>query len=225
MAAIDVATEAVLGVARARIWTRPTKPAPAPRSRPIEDESFHWIEASSIAGRRLDETAQIIEVSDRESDIYSKFCRTPPGVETIVRVAQTRRLDDDEYLFAVPCDWRELGTMEITVPPRRPGQAARVACVGLKAGRVCIAKPRQGADPGDPATVTLTYVEVSEIDPPKGHTPIIWRLLTTLPLCGAADEFTAAQDIVRLYRLYWRIEQVFRSMKSDGLRLEETVVT
>ena len=31
-------------------------------------------------------------------------------------------------------------------------------------------------------------------------------------------------DIVRLYRLRWRIEQVFRSMKSDGLRLEETQV-
>ena len=122
----------------------------------------------------------------------------------IVRVAQNRRLDDDEYLFAAPCDWRELGTMEITVPPRRPGQAARVACVDLKAGQVCIAKPRQGADPADPATVTLTYVEVSEIDPRKGHTPIIWRLLTTLPVCGAADEFAAAQDIVRLYRLRWR---------------------
>jgi hypothetical protein len=45
-----------------------------------------------------------------------------------------------------------------------------------------------------------------------------------LAVCGAADEFAAAQDIVRLYRLRWRIEQVFRSMKSDGLRLEETQV-
>jgi hypothetical protein len=225
MVAVDVETEAVLGVVHARIWTRPNKPASAARSRPIEDkESFRWIEGSSIAGKRLDETAQIIDVSDREGDIYSKFCRTPPGVEMIVRVAQNRRLDDDEYLFAAPRDWRELGTMEITVPPRRPGQTARVACVGVKAGRVCIAKPRQSPDPADAATVTLNYVEVSEIDPPKGHTPIIWRLLTTLPVCGAADEFAAAQDIVRLYRLRWRIEQVFRSMKSDGLRLEETQV-
>jgi hypothetical protein len=30
---------------------------------------------------------------------------------------------------------------------------------------------------------------------------------------------------VRLYRLRWRIEQVFRAMKSDGLKLEETQVT
>jgi transposase len=98
------------------------------------------------------------------------------------------------------------------------GQAARGACVGVKAGVVRIARPRNGADPGDPETVALTYVEVCEINPPKGYTPIIWRLLTTLPVCGAADEFAAATDIVRLYRLRWRIEQVFRSMKSDGLR-------
>ena len=96
-----------------------------------------------------------------------------------------------------------------------------MARVGVKAGLVCIAKPHNGAARSDPATVTLTYVEVCEIDTPKGHTPIIWRLLTTLPVCQAADQFAAAQEIVGLYRLRWRIEQVFRSMKSDGLRLEE----
>src|ERR1700716_1788148 len=59
----------------------------------------------------------------------------------------------------------------------------------------------------------------------KGHKSITWRLLTTLPVAGEGDEFAAAQEIVRLYRLRWRIEQVFRAMKSDGLRLEETQVT
>jgi len=168
--------------------------------------------------------AQLIVVGDRESDIYSQFARVPMGAELIVRAAQNRKLDNDEELFDAACNWRELGTMEIAVPPHRPGEAARGACVGVKAGAVRVAKPRNGADPGDPATVALTYVEVCEINAPKGHTPIIWRLLTTLPVCGAADEFAAAMDIVRLYRLRWRIEQVFRSMKSDGLRLEETQV-
>jgi hypothetical protein len=225
MVAVDVETEAVLGVVHAHIWTRPIEPAADARSRAIENkESFRWIKGSTVAGERLDETVQLIIVGDRESDIYSQFSRTPLGAELIVRAAQNRRLDNDDYLFAAPRDWHELGTMDINVPPHRPGEAARVACVGVKAGRVCIAKPRNGADPIDPATVMLTYVEVCEIDPPKGHKPIIWRLLTTLPVCGAADEFAAAQEIVRLYRLRWRIEQVFRAMKSDGLRLEETQV-
>ncbi len=89
---------------------------------------------------------------------------------------------------------------------------------------MCICKPRNGASSADPATVTLTYVEVNETHPPQGRERIIWRLLTTLPVAGQPDEFAAAREIVRLYRLRWRIEQVFRATKSDGLRLEDTQV-
>ena len=34
----------------------------------------------------------------------------------------------------------------------------------------------------------------------------------------------AVREIVRLYRLRWRIEEVFRALKSDGMRLEETQI-
>jgi Transposase DDE domain len=225
MVAIDLDDEALLGVVNARIWTRPAEPATARRARAIEDkESFRWIEASAAAGDLLSGAAQLIVVGDREFDIYSQFVRVPPGVHLIARAAQNRRLDDDERLFDAPSDWRQFGTMDVRVPPSRPGDAGRIAHVSLKAGRVCIAKPRHGAAI-DPATVTLTYLEVSEIKPPKGQDAIIWRLLTTLPVADEPDEFAAAQEIVRLYRLRWRIEQVFRAMKSDGLRLEETQVT
>src|SRR4051812_39180075 len=71
----------------------------------------------------------------------------------------------------------------------------------------------------------LPYVEVNEPHPPSKKDRVTWRLLTTLPVVGEIDEFAAAHEVVRLYRLRWRIEQVFRAMKSDGLRLEETQVT
>jgi hypothetical protein len=225
MVAVDVEEEALLGVVHAHIWTRSTKRAVARRSRAIEDrESIRWIEASAVAGALLDGATQLIIVGDREFDIYSQFVRRPSGVELIVRAAQNRRLADDERLFDAASDWREFGTMDIRVPPSRPGDAGRIARVNVKAGRVCISKPRNGAAAADPATVTLTYVEVRETNPPKGHNPIIWRLLTTLPVAGEPDEFAAAQEIVRFYRLRWRIEQVFRATKSDGLRLEETQI-
>ena len=38
---------------------------------------------------------------------------------------------------------------------------------------------------------------------------------------GTAAE---AAEVVRLYRLRWRIEEVFRVLKSDGLKLEDTQV-
>jgi Transposase DDE domain len=225
MVAIDADDEALLGVVHARIWTRSGEPVVARRERDIEDkESFRWLEASTTAGDLLGSAAQLIVVGDREFDIYSQFVRVPPGVHLIVRAAHDRRLVDDERLFDAPSDWREFGTMDVRVPPSRPGDAGRIAQVRVKAGRVCIVKPRHGAAT-DPKTVTLTYVEVSEVKPPKGQTAITWRLLTTLPVAAEPDEFAAAQEIVRLYRLRWRIEQVFRAMKSDGLRLEETQVT
>ena len=225
MIAVDIDDEALLGVVHARIWTRSTKPTRARRSRAIEEkESIRWIEGSAIAGDLLGTAAQLIIVGDREFDIYSQFVRLPPEVELIVRAAQNRRLADDERLFDAASDWREFGAMDIRVSPVRPDGAGRIARVNVKAGRVCIAKPRHGTASADPATVTLTYLEVRETKPPKGHKRLIWRLLTTLPIAGEPDEFAAAQEIVRLYRLRWRIEQVFRATKSDGLRLEETQI-
>jgi hypothetical protein len=222
MVAIDADDEAVLGVVDAQIWTRPDEPAPEQRGRPIEEkESMRWLNATAVAADLLASAAQLIIVGDRESDIYAQFARLPAGADLIVRAAHDRKLADDAQLFDAPSQWRACGTTTIKVPPSRPGDAGRVAVVEVKAGEVCIRKPRDGAAE-DAATVTLTYVEVREIAPPAGHKPIIWRLLTTLKVVGQADEFAAAQEIVRLYRLRWRIEQVFRAMKSDGLRLEET---
>jgi hypothetical protein len=50
--------------------------------------------------------------------------------------------------------------------------------------------------------------------------PLVWRILTTLPVEIADD----AKEVVRFYRLRWRIEEVFRALKSDGLALEDTQV-
>jgi hypothetical protein len=226
MVAVDADEEDLLGIVHAHIWTRSGKRAPARRSRAIEDkESIRWIEATAVAGDRLSGAAQLIVVGDREFDIYSQFVRRPPGVELIVRSAQNRKLaDGDECLFDAPSDWRAFGAMNIRVPPSRPGDAGRVARVSVNAGRECIRKPLHGASRADPATVTLTYVEVNEANPPEGHERIVWRLLTTLPVAGQPDEFAAAREIVRLYRLRWRIEQVFRASKSDGLCLEDTQI-
>jgi len=70
---------------------------------------------------------------------------------------------------------------------------------------------------GNPASLALCFVEVVEEDPPPGTPALHWRLLTTLPAGSAAETMKA----VRLYGLRWRVEQTFRMLKSDGLRLDE----
>jgi len=226
MVAIDADDGTLLGVVQARIWTRSCERVAKRRQRSIENkESMRWLEGTAAAANLLKDAAQLIVLGDREFDIYAQFARVPTGVELIVRAAQDRKLTDDaERLFSAATDWREFGRMSIRVPPHRPSEVERIASVAAKAGRVGVARPRNGADRADPASVTLTFVEVHEIDPPQGQKPIVWRLLTTMQVCGQPDEFAAAQQIVQLYRLRWRIEQVFRAIKSDGLRLEETQI-
>jgi hypothetical protein len=59
---------------------------------------------------------------------------------------------------------------------------------------------------------------VREIDPPSGAEPVHWRLLTTHTVTTLAE----ARQIVAWYRLRWIIEQVFRSLKSHCLQIEDS---
>ncbi len=71
-----------------------------------------------------------------------------------------------------------------------------------------------------PDKIGLNVVVVREINPPKGAEPVRWVLLTT----HAIDSLSAAIEIVRWYRLRWHIEQLFRTLKSDGFDVESSQV-
>ena len=218
MVAIDADDEAVLGVVGARIWTRGPERVGERAKRPIEDkESRRWSEGAQTAAERLDTAAQVVVVADQEADIYSHFGCRPAGVELIVRARHDRALVEGGRLFALAATWPVHSTTLVAVAPRGPGDKGRVARVSIRSSRARIARPANG-DARDPASLELGLVEVCELNPPPGVQPLLWRLTTTLPVDGPE----AARDVVRLYRLRWRIEEVFRALKSDGLRLEET---
>jgi hypothetical protein len=222
LVAIDSETEAVLGLLDAHIWTRDDAAKTAPRrERAIEDkESIRWLRGVERAGELLVDAASVVVVGDRENDIYSCFARRAKGVDLIVRAAQNRALVDDTSLFGSAAAWPELTQMLVRVAPRRVGDPGRIATVSLRAGPVTLKRPRNGFARTDPETVSMTLVEAREINPPANEEALHWRLLTTIEVADAA----AAGEIVRLYRLRWRIEEVFRALKSDGMRLEETQV-
>ena len=216
--AVDADADAVLGLAHAEIWTRAPGPAVARRDRALGDkESQRWLSTAQIVSERLSAAAQVIVVGDRESDIYALFSRCPAGVELVVRSGQNRALDDGSRLFAAAANWPVLGMRQVQVPSRGPGDRGRVAIVALKAGTVALKHPSNGRHDGDPHSLDITLVEAVETCAPPGATPLHWRLLTTL----AASDEGAAEEIVRLYRLRWRIEQSFRMLKTHGLQIED----
>ena len=222
LVAIDSKTEAVLGLLDAHIWTRDDAIEAEPRrKRAIEDkESIRWLRGGERAAELLTDATSVVVVGDRENDIYSCFARRPAGVDLIVRAAQDRALVEDASLFASAMAWPELTRMPVKVAPRRVGDPGRTATVTLRAGAVTLRRPRHGFAKTDPETVSMTLVEAREIDPRVNEEPLHWRLLTTIEV-GDAE---AACETVRLYRLRWRIEELFRALKSDGMRLEETQV-
>ena len=226
LVAIDSETEAVLGLLDAHIWTRDDAIEAVPRrKRAIEDkESLRWLRGVERAGELLTDAASVVVVGDRENDIYSCFARRPERTDLIVRAAQDRATrhagagNEDAALFASPAAWPELTQMLVKVAPRRPGDPGRIAKVALRAGPVTLKRPRHGFAKTDPETVSMTLVEAREIDPPANAEPLLWRLLTSIEV----DAAESAREIVRLYRLRWRIEEVFRALKSDGMCLEAT---
>jgi hypothetical protein len=159
-------------------------------------------------------------VADRESDIYLLFARKPERLDLIVRAGQDRKLADGRLLSQALVDAEALSRTAVRVAPRGPGDKGRVATVELRAGTVRIARPMIKGLSDAPKTVELTLVEAREIDAPSGKTPLLWRLLTTHIVSCTAQ----AEEIVQLYRLRWRIEQIFRALKSDGLALGDSQV-
>jgi hypothetical protein len=135
----------------------------------------------------------------------------------LVRAAQERALAGGGRLFVCAAAWPVLGHDAVEIGPRGPGNKGRLAQVSLRAGTVRVARPRNGADRGDPRYLDLTLVEVREDQPPPVLDRIHWWLLTTL----SAKDLSAVQEIAQFYRLRWRIEQTFRASKSDALRLPD----
>jgi Transposase DDE domain len=216
--AVDADDEAVLGLVEAIIWTRDKGRVTARRQRTLgEKEAQRWLSVAKTVSERLAGASERIVVGDRESDIYALFAERPSDTHLVVRCSQNRSLSDDNRLFDAAQAWPALGCRPVKVASRGPGDAGRVAEVELRAGVVELRRPRHGKAEGLPQSLKVTLVEAVERGAPDGVTPLHWRLLTTLP----GNDLAAAAEVVRLYQLRWRIEQGFRMVKSDGLKLEE----
>jgi hypothetical protein len=233
--AVDAQDGNVLGLAAAHIWRRFARKDPNYQKLPIEaKESHKWL-ATPIAARdallgRTTHTpagrpASITVVADREADIYELFARLP-GTDAdvpchlLVRANKDRMLGRNTRLLSTIATWPPAGRLDFELSGR-PGRRARTVELAVRYGSVSLRQPKAGADRRDPKTVTLQVVEACEVDPPAGETPIVWRLLTTHPVASLTD----AARIIDLYRRRWTVEQLFRTVKSQVMALEESFLS
>jgi hypothetical protein len=215
--AVDASDGAILGLAHARFLSRSSGRRETRRDRPIEEkESLRWLEGAAQASLACAAAQGVTVVADRESDIYAAFARRSAGVDLLVRSAQDRSLDDGGRLFATVDALPEACRTELAVPAQ-PGRPARTAVMGVRFMRAALARPGTGRrNTDDPPEVAVHVVDLREIDPPAGLKPLHWRLLTTAPVSDVAAALATAD----LYRRRWAIEQLFRTMKTQGFDIE-----
>lgn len=221
MIAIDAASGMCLGGVGGDIWTRSSARRKPHHKRELNDkESKRWAETAEAAKETLAAAAMVTFVEDREGDIYPQWVRVPgPGCHLLVRAAQNRRVAGGGMLFDAPQQFQAGGTRQIELAARG-GLRARTAEVTIRYGRVTLCRPKNMPARGLPATLDLTLVEVIEAKPPRGAEPVRWLLLTTHEV---ADE-AAGWQIVDWYLKRWIIEQLHRTLKRQGFRLEDSQV-
>ena len=222
--AVDAADGAILGLVDAQFLHRTAGRKAQRRSLPVEEkESFRWLQGADQAASVCAGAARVTVVSDREGDIYEAFALRPEGVDLLVRAAQDRSLDDDGQLFAALDAQPEAGRAELELPAQ-PGRRKRTAQLAVRFARLNLARPDRGFGVGLPDAVEMQLVDVREVSPPPGQPAIHWRLLTTRQVSTAAE----AWEVAELYRKRWAIEQLFRTLKTqgfdiEGLRIEDPV--
>ena len=216
---VDADEGALLGLAHGEFVSRDKGRKASRKSRPIKDkQSRRWLDGADQAAKVCASAARVTVIADRESDIYAAFAACPVGCDLLVRAAQDRSLEDGGRLFAAADALPEAGRAALDLPAK-PGRRARQAQVAVGFMTVSLARPGGGLVAGLPKSVRLTLVDVREVDPPSGEA-VHWRLLTT----HTVDDVAQAFAVIDLYRRRWVIEQLFRTLKTQGFDIEGLLI-
>lgn len=208
----------VLGLAGQHCWSRPKVALKAKQKAKLgrlgrARESARWA-ASLAAWPPAPDGVQWIYVADRESDIYEVFERcVARGSDWVIRAAQARALvAEDHSVFAAVAQAPVRGHLLVELRARS-GQPARTMRAALRSCTVTLCGPwRPG---GQLAPRTLQVVEVRDVDPPAGTKPMVWVLLTSLPI-GTLGQI---KRIVGCYTQRWLVEEFHKAIKS-GTQVE-----
>jgi hypothetical protein len=219
--AVDAQTQECLGLVDAQVWRRTEGKADNYQRLPIEEkESYRWVKGGEEAKATLSEAAMVTVIDDREGDIYEKWARLPDErTHLLTRACRDRSLADGGRLFAGLAQLPEADRFTLDLPARPGKRGARTAHMAVRFGRIRIRRPRNCSDRAAPPEIELFGIEVRELNPPPGDA-ICWRLLTT----HAVESVEQALTVIGWYRLRWHIEQLFRTLKRQGLRIEQSVI-
>jgi hypothetical protein len=217
--AVEAESGAVLGLAGGRVWTRDGDVTVPRGERPLaEKESSRWVTTAEEAKQTLAAARLITIVDDREGEFYAAWALTPGrNVHHLTRLLKDHALIAGGTLRAAVARLPVAATAAVELR-ERAGRRPRTAHLSLRFGTFELKRPKNTPDKHLAASVRVSVVEVIEPHPPAGAEPLHWILLTSHAVATVAD----AWQMVDWYKRRWTIEQLFRTMKSQGLRIEES---
>jgi len=214
-----------LGVVDQKFWAREKQKSTRSskeRERMMlnEKESYRWLEAYRSCGELAQKcpNTQLVYITDREGDIFELFYEKEKNcVDYIIRSQHNRTVypegeKTDKLLEAIE-NSKKLGEISFEIIKREDGSKRQVKQT-IQTGTFQI-KSRYGADiPLQKATINVVYLK--EFNTPEGEEPVVWRLLTSLPISTQEE----VETIIRYYLCRWEIEVLFKTFKS-GCKVEE----
>jgi hypothetical protein len=204
--AVSVDDHEVLGVLDQQVWVRSERKVTQGEScharKKRKRESEHWPEGQRRVNdlfQGVEKRPRLIATFDREGDIFEAF-------EEINRLVDTDGASKEYSLDAVE-HAPVVGHRTVEVPAR-PGRAARVAKMEIRAKSLALRPPRNRDRRGD--SIELNVVAAMECQPPEGVEPLVWYLITREPIETEADVLA----VVRGYEARWLIEELHMGMKT-----------
>lgn len=226
---VDAQTSETVGLISQHYWMRDVEQRGKRHDRKQRDyqdkESFKWQQSSERVRARLGEAtmARTTSVGDREGDVYPYLAyKLEHGDHFVVRASLDRRLVPDEDQPTLKHLWSVLehapvrAKAIVDVPQRgpgagKPGRTARQAELTIRTARVRLRRPTTAPAWCVPR-LTVNVVMAREEQPPVGAEPLEWVLLTTEPI----DTVAQLDEVLRCYRLRWRIEEFHKAWKSGA---------
>lgn len=201
-------------------------------------ESSVWAQVASNTAKQAPSAKRITFVMDQGADIYQSIHQIidKTGRDLLVRINRNRKATavatgehgNFDDLLSTQC---VRSTRAIKVPPlnhitkrnqKRIKRKGRHAVLELRCLEVLLDIPDRYPEENGVITQPLYLIEVSErVDSlPEGEKAIRWRLLTTWSDMSEQKLWEA----VDAYRCRWHVEQLFRVIKGQGLRVDSSQV-
>jgi Transposase DDE domain len=219
--AVDADDGTCLGLLSGQVWTREGRRTTSHDARELSDkESQRWISSAVAARPLLTKATMVTVLGDRESDIFALYAASAEQhFQVIARSMHDRKLADRNGLYEASDAMAALDRRAIQLPARA-ARPARLAHLELRFGAIKLARPQSKFLRHLPKSLPLAVVDVREINAGAGVEPLHWRLLTSHEVASVED----AWRIVQWYKQRWIIEQFFRVLKTQGLKLEDSQI-